>query len=91
MKTRHKIDYIRRGAPDVEWHSKARAGKRRQNQIRHTSLRTFLDFCSEKYPARHYMLFMLGHGVVVGNDVFMFDEHAEKHSITLSEMGEALT
>ena len=37
------------------------------------------------------MLFMLGHGVVVGNDVFMFDEHAEKNSITLSEMGETLS
>jgi hypothetical protein len=38
-------------------------------------LRSFLDFCCREYPARHYMLFILGHGVVVGNDLFLFDEH----------------
>jgi hypothetical protein len=37
------------------------------------SLGAFLKFCREKYPARRYMLFILGHGVVVGNDVFLFD------------------
>ncbi|HEY0083009.1 MAG TPA: hypothetical protein VGB61_09485, partial [Pyrinomonadaceae bacterium] len=30
------------------------------------SLEAFLTFCRESYPARHYMLFILGHGVVVG-------------------------
>ncbi len=55
-----------------------------------TSLKAFLSFCSEKYPARHYMLFILGHGVVVGNDVFLFDEHAEKHSLTLTDLGVVL-
>ena len=29
-----------------------------------TSLGDFLDFCIEKYPAKHYMLFLLGHGLV---------------------------
>jgi len=37
------------------------------------SLGAFLKFCRETYPARRYMLFILGHGVVVGNDVFLFD------------------
>src|SRR5689334_3588968 len=55
-----------------------------------TSLREFLRFCADKYPARHYMLFMLGHGVVVGNDIFMLDEHASEQSLTLTEMGEIL-
>jgi hypothetical protein len=37
------------------------------------SLGAFLEFCRKKYPANRYMLFILGHGVVVGNDVFLFD------------------
>src|SRR5258708_22124475 len=31
------------------------------------SLPYFLHFCAKNYPARHYMLFILGHGLVVGN------------------------
>jgi hypothetical protein len=38
------------------------------------SLDLFLDFCRREYPARHYMLFLLGHGLVVAGDVFLFDE-----------------
>lgn len=56
------------------------------------SLGSFLRFCRENYPAKRYMLFLLGHGLVVGNDVFLFDEHAAKrHSLALSELGELLT
>jgi hypothetical protein len=55
-----------------------------------TSLREFLRFCADKYPARHYMLFMLGHGVVVGNDIFMLDEHATEQSLTLTELGQII-
>ena len=54
------------------------------------SLDNFLRFCCDKYPARHYMVFILGHGVVVGNDVFLFDEHAERHALTLNDIGELL-
>ena len=54
------------------------------------SLQEFLKFCREEYPAKHYMLFILGHGVVVGNDIFLYDEHAETHSITLNDMGSTL-
>jgi len=54
------------------------------------SLLNFLYFCSANYPAKHYMLFIIGHGVVVGNDIFLFDSHADEHSITLAKMGEAL-
>jgi len=39
------------------------------------SLELFLKFCLKNYPARHYMLFIVGHGVIVGNDLFMHDEH----------------
>jgi hypothetical protein len=55
------------------------------------SLGDFLKFCSDNYPARHYMLFVLGHGLVVGNDVFLFDEHADEPSLSLTGLGEVLT
>jgi hypothetical protein len=54
------------------------------------SLEAFLTFCRESYPARHYMLFILGHGVVVGNDLFLFDEHADRQSLSLRELGDVL-
>ncbi|HEY0380423.1 MAG TPA: clostripain-related cysteine peptidase [Pyrinomonadaceae bacterium] len=58
------------------------------------SLENFLKFCREQYPARHYMLFILGHGVVVGNDIFLFDEHVDEHtdahSLSLVELGVVL-
>jgi uncharacterized protein YutD len=57
-----------------------------------TSLSEFLRFCADNYPAQHYMLFILGHGVVVGNDVFMRDEHTtSKDALTLTELGRILT
>jgi hypothetical protein len=39
------------------------------------SLAGFLDFCWTEYPAQHYMLLILGHGLVVGNDIFLLDEN----------------
>ena len=54
------------------------------------SLRRFLYFCANKYPARRYALFILGHGVVVGNDVFLYDEHASRHALSLTELGDVL-
>jgi hypothetical protein len=50
------------------------------------TLKEFLDFCCHNYPAKHYLLFILGHGVVVGNDVFLFDEHADEHSLRLTDL-----
>jgi hypothetical protein len=84
-----KADYNPPMAPELNG-SPPRHGGRRYEPDPYTSLQRFLNFCAEKYPANHYMLFMLGHGVVVGNDIFMFDEHAEKQSITLGEMGDVL-
>jgi len=42
------------------------------------SLDKFLTFCQESYPARHYMLFIVGHGVIVGNELFLHDEHVAR-------------
>jgi hypothetical protein len=55
------------------------------------SLYSFLRLCSEQYPARHYILFILGHGVIVGNDIFLADEHAAgQRSLKLKELGAIL-
>jgi Clostripain family len=64
--------------------------KRPQELNPRESLKEFLHFCAEKYPAKHYMLFILGHGVVVGNDMFLFDEHAEIHTLKLGELSDEL-
>jgi hypothetical protein len=54
------------------------------------ALSSFLGFCRQFYPARHYLLFILGHGLVVGNDSFLFDDHAAQHSLLLTELGTVL-
>jgi hypothetical protein len=36
------------------------------------------------------MLFLLGHGVVVGNDIFLLDENASEQSLTLTNLGQIL-
>jgi hypothetical protein len=61
------------------------------------SLSLFLDFCHRRYPARHYMLFVLGHGLIVAGDVFLFDENGKARngssgprSLTLKQLGNVL-
>lgn len=54
------------------------------------ALHAFLDFCRKHYPARHYMLFIMGHGLVVGNNLFLFDEHATERSLSLIDLGAVL-
>ncbi len=53
------------------------------------SLTDFLDFCLSKHRAKRYMLFLVGHGMVVGNDAFLPDEHPLS-AITLKGLGEIL-
>lgn len=54
------------------------------------ALRKFLEFCRTNYPAHHYMLFILGHGLIVSSDMFLYDEHATKHSLGLNALGRVL-
>jgi Clostripain family len=75
--------------PTAKRRSKARSTRNTEPDPK-TSLKTFLDFCASEYEAKHYMLFILGHGLIVGDDVFLFDEHAAKHSLTLRELREVL-
>jgi len=52
-------------------------------------LGSFLGFCRENHKARHYMLFLVGHGMVVGNDAFLPDDNPIS-AITLKKLGEIL-
>ena len=53
------------------------------------ALANFVGFCRETHPAKRYMLFLLGHGVVVANDEFLPDDNPVS-SITLKRLGEIL-
>ncbi|HKY41452.1 MAG TPA: clostripain-related cysteine peptidase, partial [Pyrinomonadaceae bacterium] len=53
------------------------------------ALQQFLGFCRETYPAEHYMLFLLGHGLVVGRDAFLPDDNPDS-AIGLKTLGEIL-
>lgn len=84
-------DRVFNGAP-APTPSGAPAARRPKERGPKESLADFLKFCSESYPAKHYMLFILGHGMVVGNDVFLFDEHvdSDQQSLSLIDLGEVL-
>jgi hypothetical protein len=68
-----------------------RRGVSSSEQNPKNSLDSFLKFCREHYPARHYILFILGHGLIVGNDIFLLDEHAKEHSLSLRDLGSVLS
>jgi len=53
------------------------------------ALTHFLNFSRERYPAKHYMLFLVGHGMVVGGDAFLPDENPNS-GISLVELGKIL-
>ncbi len=53
------------------------------------SLETFVGFCHENFPARHYQLFLIGHGTIVGNDTFLGDSDPVS-AITLKELEQIL-
>jgi hypothetical protein len=90
LRQTYNINYKPPVAPDMTGDLYAPKTEPSEELSPQASLRSFLRFCADKYPARHYMLFMLGHGVVVGNDIFMLDENASEHSLTLIELGQIL-
>ena len=53
------------------------------------ALRNFLGFCRENHRAKRYMLFLVGHGMVVGNDAFLPDDNPVS-AITLRKLGAIL-
>ena len=54
------------------------------------ALKTFLGLGCRNYPAKHYMLILVGHGVIVGNDAFLPDNTPES-AITLQQLGDILS
>ncbi|HKO41731.1 MAG TPA: clostripain-related cysteine peptidase [Pyrinomonadaceae bacterium] len=54
------------------------------------TLRYFLEYARTYYPAKNYMLFLVGHGVIVGNDAFLPDPD-DQSAITLTDLGWILT
>ncbi|HEX6715776.1 MAG TPA: clostripain-related cysteine peptidase [Pyrinomonadaceae bacterium] len=53
------------------------------------ALQVFLDFCREEFKADRYMLILVGHGMIVGNDRFLPDESPDS-AITLVQLGEII-
>ena len=50
------------------------------------TLRYFLEYARAYYPAKNYLLFLMGHGVIVGNDAFLPDPD-DNSAITLPDLG----
>ena len=50
------------------------------------TLRYFLEYARAYYPAKNYILFLMGHGVIVGNDAFLPDPD-DNSAITLPDLG----
>jgi len=53
------------------------------------SLANFIGYCRENSPAKHYMLFLIGHGLIVGNDTFLPDSEP-RSAISLVQLGKIL-
>ena len=53
------------------------------------ALTHFLEYSRENYPADQYMLFLVGHGLIVGRDTFLPDENPVS-SIGLVELGKIM-
>jgi hypothetical protein len=73
--TKEKIrQYFHKGY-HIEYDSPTVPEELVEEQSPQVSLSKFLEFCRTEYPARHYILIILGHGVVVGNDIFLLDDN----------------
>lgn len=59
--------------------------KQRDSSPAGQALANFLGFCSEHHRAKNYILILMGHGLVVGNDAFLPDDNPVS-AITLEEL-----
>jgi hypothetical protein len=53
------------------------------------ALENFLTFCAKKFKARNYILFLIGHGLIVGHDSFLPDDHPAS-ALTLKDLHDTL-
>lgn len=65
--------------------TKSAAAADYDTQTAEAALSHFLDVCSRDYPAEQYMLFLVGHGLVVGRDAFLPDDNPDS-GISLVEL-----
>lgn len=86
----HVVNHVMTHRSDVEFNPPKPSAAMSREQNPKVALSSFLSFCREYYPARHYLLFILGHGQVVGNDTLLYDDHAGQNSLLLTELGEVL-
>jgi hypothetical protein len=54
------------------------------------ALENFIGYCRESHRARHYLLFLVGHGMIVANDKFLSDENPVS-AISLEGLGGILS
>jgi hypothetical protein len=53
------------------------------------SLANFIGFCRENSPAKRYILFLVGHGLIVANDSFLLDTMPQS-AISLRQLGQII-
>ena len=53
------------------------------------ALENFIGYSLENYPAKHYILFLVGHGMIVANDAFLPDDSTDT-GITLRRLNKIL-
>lgn len=74
-------------------HSAERISEKERNTLdtakADEALESFLSICRRNHPAKHYILFLVGHGMIVGSDAFLPDDHPGS-AITLQRLGEIL-
>jgi hypothetical protein len=90
--------YVRNFVPDEIWVNKLKRLKGECTQALAVALESpedmkascalenFIGYCVEQHPAKHYLLFCMGHGLIVGNDSFLFDANPAS-GITLKDLG----
>src|SRR5258705_7818406 len=54
------------------------------------AFKKFLKLGLQYHAARHYLIFCVGHGVIVGNDFFLPDNQSDS-AITLQQLGDVLS
>ncbi|HYG79747.1 MAG TPA: clostripain-related cysteine peptidase [Pyrinomonadaceae bacterium] len=73
-----------------EWSGKMREALKSSDRIPAlAALDNFLGYCRENHPARNYALFLVGHGLVVGKNGFLPDQHPVS-AVTLRDLGSVL-
>ena len=50
------------------------------------ALANFLGFCEQNYEADKYILYLVGHGMIVANDAFLADENPKNSGISLQQL-----